>query len=1416
VWAAVADTTRERGCNSICFSGGRIQDPRDFNAQANAIYDLLSEANADGLVIWGAALGHYISPETYAEFCKRYHPLPVVSVGLPAKGIPTLEVDNYQGMRDAITHLVEVHGYQRIVFINGPPNQPEVAARLQAYSDVLKEYDLPFDPGFISPLGTFDTPAGEEAIRVLIDQRGIDFEAVVAASDNLAFDALRALKMRGIRVPNDVAIVGFDDRTECRTIMPPLTTVRQQFREIGRHAVEMVLTLLDGGEVPERVILPTELVVRQSCGCPSLAVTGAVVERTGESDGPIPDVLAKREEVLLEMASVIKGPIEGLETDWAEQLLTEFIAEVESASPGDFLPLLNNILERIIKADGDVGVWQDVISVLRRYTLSHFDGDTETLFRAENLCGQARVMVSERAQQAEARRRMNTREQYTALREISEALITAFNIDRLVTVLTHGLPQLGITSCYLSLYERCPKPNGKDPVISSEWAHLILAYDEVGIAPTVDMQLLEKQAELGESGQRFPSCQLIPGGLSFRQEPFSLVIEPLYFREEQLGFVLLETEPQNGEICDDLRGQISSALKGALLLQERRHAEEGQREALDQALRAAHAMEEAFLNVEGQVEERTAKLLQEIAERKQAQEALAREQYLVRSLLDHSPDHIYFKDTESRFIRINKALANTFGLSDHSGALGKTDFDFFTDEHAQPAYADEQRVMKTGCPIIDKEEKETWLDGRVTWVSTTKLPLRDEKGEIEGTLGMSRNITARKLAEEEIKRHAAHVQALNTIIAAAAAATDMATLVETTLDRTLHALGLEAGNIRIPPHATVRGLSTTAISDLTGTIQTDEPVTILHSIVVENWEQAEDNDPRTAIVSVLKQHGICAWITVPVVAEKGQYIGSFGVATFTPRSWSTEEIALVEAVGQQLGTAAERLRLLDRVREQMQQVQQIIDTVPEGVLLLNIDGGSDSQIHYRVALANPAGERKLRVLANAGVGDTLTYLGNRPLAELLDVPSEGLWHEIAEDNRTFEAIARPLDIKAEFKSWVLVIRDVTQEREAQARIQQQERLAAVGQLAGGIAHDFNNLLTTIMLYAQMPLKKQNLPPNLTRAFETILSESRQATELVRQILDFSRRSAIETRPMNLAPFIKEAVQVLQRTIPENISLLLEIEAREDAALLTVNADPTRIQQVLMNLVVNARDAMPEGGVLRIGVSSVEVSKGQRPPMAGMGSGNWFCLSVSDTGTGIPPEALPHIYEPFFTTKPQGEGTGLGLAQVYGIVKQHDGYITMETELGQGTTFYVYLPTCQVEQEEVSHGEASAVVPEGRGETILLAEDNPGMRQVGQEILEGLGYHVLTAVNGREALEIYQTAEKVDLVLTDVVMPQMGGVALVQELRKINSRVKAVAATGYVLAKDLEELKKEGITDIIHKPFDMDVLAQVIRQVLDEN
>jgi PAS domain S-box-containing protein len=382
-------------------------------------------------------------------------------------------------------------------------------------------------------------------------------------------------------------------------------------------------------------------------------------------------------------------------------------------------------------------------------------------------------------------------------------------------------------------------------------------------------------------------------------------------------------------------------------------------------------------------------------------------------------------------------------------------------------------------------------------------------------------------------------------------------------------------------------------------------------------------------------------------------------------------------------------------------------------------------------------------------------------------------------------------------------------RETQDKMVQQERLAAVGQLAGGIAHDFNNLLTAIMLYAHMPLSEPDLSPELKRSFETIFDESRHAADLVQQILDFSRRSPLHTQPFDLRPFVKEAIRMLERTIPESIHI--HVEAGQETY--AIDADATRIQQVLMNLALNARDAMPDGGELRIGLAHASVQPDEIPPIPEMAPGKWVCLTVSDTGSGIPLTARPHIFEPFFTTKAVGEGTGLGLAQVYGIVKQHGGHIDYETEMGEGTAFHVYLPAHQ-SSVEAAAGEAEFDIPVGSGETILLVEDEEQIRLGGQAVLESLGYRVLTAEDGQAALEILQTEEKVDLVITDVVMPRMGGKSLLQELRKMTPDLKTLAITGYVAQQDIAALRQDGFTGIIHKPFDMDTLASMVRQVLD--
>ena len=497
---------------------------------------------------------------------------------------------------------------------------------------------------------------------------------------------------------------------------------------------------------------------------------------------------------------------------------------------------------------------------------------------------------------------------------------------------------------------------------------------------------------------------------------------------------------------------------------------------------------------------------------------------------------------------------------------------------------------------------------------------------------------------------------------------------------------------------------------------------------------------------------------------------------------------------------AERASLLTQVQTQAQQIAQILDTVPQGVILLDGDG--------RVLLANPTGVRDLAVLADAAVGARLTRLGTLPLAALLASAPGGPWHEIRAGERIFEAIARPIVATQPDQApghWVVVIDNVTYQRAVREQLQQQERLAAVGQLAAGIAHDFNNILAIIALQASMAARAHDLAVRERDRLTIISEQTANAAALIQQILDFSRRAVLERRPLDLLPLLKEQVNLLTRTLPENIQVSLVCEADEYVVL----ADPTRIQQMVMNLAVNARDAMPQGGSLCLTLA--HQANSLQPDLP---AGPWLRLTIADTGVGIPDEALAHIFEPFFTTKPHGRGTGLGLAQVYGIVKQHAGEIDVHSVTGQGATFTIYLPA--LAQAAPAVAVAASEPARGNGATILLVEDNAKLLEVMTDVIEILGYTVVGARNGIEALAVLEERRRaIALVLTDLVMPQMGGDALLTAIRARGLTTPVVILSGHPLESELAGLKARGVSGWLLKPPKMRDLAQMVAQALAE-
>ena len=550
----VSDAARELDANWIHFPVGLLRDIHR-EAHTNVLYDLASAERLDGLIIWAGALNWFVGREELQDLFRRYQPLPIVSGEVAIEGIPSLLIDNYQGMREAVAHLIQVHGYRRIAFIRGAEGHTAMQERYRAYTETLTEHGLPLDPNLVSsPSNTAEEVETAITTCLLRNKRGIDCEAVVAAGDTIALLVLRILQAQGLRVPDDVAMVGFDDEKRVSTVQPPLTTVKVPFDEMGRRAVELVLAQLRGEPVPEQVIVPGRLIVRQSCGCPIPRIAQAAVGLvTGTGGTFAASCMTRRNDILSEMIQTMASSSVSIGSEQVGQLLDTFLAELKRESPGVFVSTLERILYQVAAAEGEVAAWQTAVSALRCHVLPDL-GNHEARDRAEDLWQQARVLIGEIALWAQARRQFQAEQRSVVLRKASQTILATFEMVDLMNVLAQELPRVGIPSCYLSLYE------GKD--MPSEWSRLMLAYDERG------------RAELGANGRRFPSRQLAPDDLLPQGRQYGMMVQPLYYRENQFGFAMFELGPREGVMCMTLRAQLSSALNGILLLQAHKQAEE--------------------------------------------------------------------------------------------------------------------------------------------------------------------------------------------------------------------------------------------------------------------------------------------------------------------------------------------------------------------------------------------------------------------------------------------------------------------------------------------------------------------------------------------------------------------------------------------------------------------------------------------------------------------------------------------------------------------------------------------------------------------------------------------------------------------------------------------------------------------------
>jgi signal transduction histidine kinase/CheY-like chemotaxis protein len=567
------------------------------------------------------------------------------------------------------------------------------------------------------------------------------------------------------------------------------------------------------------------------------------------------------------------------------------------------------------------------------------------------------------------------------------------------------------------------------------------------------------------------------------------------------------------------------------------------------------------------------------------------------------------------------------------------------------------------------------------------------------------------------------------------------------------------------------------------------------------WEQ--NGNSKDQISSIL---------TVPVLI--GQDLDGMISLQHTDRdNYSPEQKDLLTAIAHQVGLAINNAQrfvevafLLNSLKAKQELQDKLFEHIPVGVLLL------DNQ--FNILSGNQQGLDFVNILQPDFDRISISRLGEKTINELVDCSKEPLPVDLRKDENApeiFEVQLRSAQT-IEGQYWILMISDVTEERGINNRIRIQERLATLGQFAAGITHDFNNILSAILVYSDVIIRDSQLSEQNRSRMNAIKEQSKRATDLISRILDFSRNQPVEQKPFDLIPFLEETRELLTQVIPEDIQIRLKVSPTLE--ILPILGDPARLQQMIMNLVLNSRDAMTGGGLVEILVEPVDISDGSRTRFPGMEPGSWILMQVKDNGIGIAPQDQARIFEPFFTTKSAQGGTGLGLAQVYGIVKQHQGFIDLESTPGSGTTFKIHLPLFSGEVEKTPE-ELPELKLDGRGELLLIVEDDDSLKEALWNLFEDHEFQVLQAANGEQGFDIVkQIGERISLVISDVVMPKMGGVELYQKTRKSYPEKKFIFITGHPSKIDDGAIDQDPNTRLLQKPFSMTDILFLVQEIRD--
>jgi PAS domain S-box-containing protein len=761
-----------------------------------------------------------------------------------------------------------------------------------------------------------------------------------------------------------------------------------------------------------------------------------------------------------------------------------------------------------------------------------------------------------------------------------------------------------------------------------------------------------------------------------------------------------------------------------------------------------------------------------LKDRQQTRSALQHSEARYRLLVENSQEAIYVLQ-DARFKFVNRKCLELAGLAE-AEMLRRSILDFVPEPDRQLVHMQHQHVCSSDGSAQSQEIRFTLPHGEERWMSVNAVRI-----EWEGrpaTLNFATDITERRRAELALRRWA------------------------DAFEHCAHgiAIGVPGINRVLVCNPALARMLQRSVQEINGM-----PIVSLYT--------PEYHQRLAAWIAEADRVGQVRYEACMVRADGSSFPVQMDIVSVLDKDGKTKyRVATAQDISQQKQT-------LENLRQSEQRFRDISFSTADWVWEVDPEG--------RYTFASESVEHLLGYRPEEILGRTPFDLMPKPEAERVS----RLFCDIASARRPFSGLENTnlhksgrlvvletsgvpvFDASGNFQGYRGMDRDITARKQLEAQLRQAQKLEAVGQLAGGVAHDFNNILAAIMMQLNLLQMNQALDRKTLSALDELQEEAQRAAGLTRQLLMFSRRAVLDVKPLDVDAVVENLLKMLRRLIGENVDL----QFGRRTALPLVEADAGMIEQVLMNLVVNARDAMPRGGTIKIATTAVAFPPASIPQESIRRGGRFVCLAVSDTGDGMDAETLKRIFEPFFTTKEVGKGTGLGLATVHGIAAQHKGWVEVDSAVGAGSTFRVYLPA--IEQSSASAAPRRELSPlVGGKETILVVEDQPKVRRLIALTLRAQGYAVHEAGTGQEAIAVWQQHQgQIDLLFTDMIMPEgLTGLELTERLRAAKPGLKAIISSGYsaeIAQKDA--IDKAGVI-YLAKPYEAQTLTEVVRRCLD--